>query len=70
MRYLRAFGAFWYDFLVGDRLELFLGSLAILALIWWAVRLGLSPSLAGLLLALLVLGLGGFSVWLATRHRR
>ena len=45
-RYLRAFGAFWYDFLVGDRPELFVGSIAILAAIWVAVQVGLEPGLA------------------------
>ncbi len=37
MRYLRGFGAFWYDFLVGDRPELFLGAIAILAVAWIAM---------------------------------
>ena len=33
MRYLRAFGAFWYDFLVGDRPELFVGAIVALVLV-------------------------------------
>lgn len=67
-RYLRAFGAFWYDFLVGDRPELFIGSIAILVAIWAAVQLGLEPGLAGLVLTVLVLGLAAGSIWRASRR--
>ena len=70
MRYVRAFGAFWYDFLVGDRPELFVGSIVALALVWLAIRGGLDSGLAGPVLTILVVALGGLSVWLATRPRR
>jgi len=66
-RYLHAFGAFWYDFLVGDRPELFIGSIAILAAIWAAIQVGLEPGLAGLVLAALLFGLAGWSLWRASR---
>jgi hypothetical protein len=69
MRFLRAFGAFWYDFLVGDRPELFIGSIAVLALIWVMVRAGVDPALAGGLLAICILVLGWLSLLFATRHR-
>jgi hypothetical protein len=69
MRALRSFGMFWYDFLVGDRPELFVGSIALLALVGLAIRGGLDSGLAGLLLIALVFGLGGFSIWRATRRR-
>ncbi len=69
MRYLRAFGAFWYDFLIGDRPELFVGSIAVLAVVWIAIRMGLAPTVAGALLAVLVLSLAGLSIWSATRRR-
>jgi hypothetical protein len=69
MRFLRAFGAFWYDFLVGDRPELFLGSIAVLALASASVRAGLDPALAGVLLAVGLLALGWVSLAFATRRR-
>jgi hypothetical protein len=69
MRFLRAFGAFWYDFLVGDRPELFVGSIAVFALAWVAVRAGLDPALAGGLLAACLLALGWVSLAFATRRR-
>ena len=67
-RYVRAFGRFWYDFLIGDRPELFIGSIAVLAVVWVAIMLGLSPTVAGGVLALLIVLLGGLSVWAATRR--
>lgn len=70
MHYLRAFGVFWYDFLVGDRPELFVGSIAILAAVWLVIRAGLGAGAAGPVLTVLLLALGLFSVWTATRRRR
>jgi hypothetical protein len=70
MRYVRAFGAFWYDFLVGDRPELFVGSIVVLAAVWLAIRGGLEAGMAGLALTVLVLVLGGASIWLASRRKR
>jgi hypothetical protein len=67
--YLRAFGAFWYDFLIGDRPELFVGSIVVLGLVWLAVNVGFSPTAAGGLLTVLILVLGGLSIWSATRAR-
>jgi hypothetical protein len=69
VRYLRAFGAFWYDFLIGDRPELFIGSIAVLALVWIAINMGLSPTVAGGLLTVLILVLAGLSIWSATRRK-
>jgi hypothetical protein len=69
MRYLRAFGAFWYDFLIGDRPELFVGSIVVLGLVWVAINAGLNPALGGGLLTALILGLAGLSIWSATRRR-
>lgn len=66
-RYLRAFGTFWYDFLIGDRPELFVGSIAVLAATWLAVQAGLDPGLAGLVMTLLVVCLAAASLWRATR---
>lgn len=69
MRNLRRFGAFWYDFLVGDRPELFVGSIVVLGLVSIATNGGLSPNIAGGLLTILILSLGGGSIWLAMRQR-
>ena len=37
MRYLKAFGAFWWDFLVGDEPRLAAGAVAAVAILFWAV---------------------------------
>ena len=68
-RYLRGFGAFWYDFLVGDRPELFVGSIAALAATGLAIDAGLGPELAGLLLTFLVVCLATVSLWRASQRR-
>ena len=70
MRYLRAFGAFWYDFLIGDRPELFVGSIVVLALVWLAIQAGLDAGLAGLVLTVAILIVGGLGVLTASRPRR
>jgi hypothetical protein len=69
MRIARRFGAFWYDFLIGDRPELFVGSIVVLGLVAIAINAGLSPDIAGGLLTILVLVLGGGSIRLAIRRR-
>ena len=69
MRYLRLFRAFWYDFLIGDRPELFVGSIVVLGLVWLAVHMGLSPTAAGGFLTVLILLLAGLSIWSASRRR-
>jgi hypothetical protein len=69
MRYLRAFGAFWYDFLVGDRPELFVAPIVVLVLVWIAIRAGLGADLAALGLTVLVLLVGAGSLIRATRGK-
>ena len=61
MRYIRAFGHFWYDFLIGDRPELFVGPIVALA----AVAVVIAPRwpvAAGLVLFVLVAATGGWSL--------
>ena len=65
--YLRAFGLFWYDFLIGDRPELFVGSIAVVAATWLGVQAGLESGLASLILTLLVVCLAAASLWRASR---
>lgn len=68
MRYVRAFFRFWYDFLVGDRWELFVGPIAALLLAWLATRAG-APALAtGALLFVLIAAVGGMSIGWALRR--
>jgi hypothetical protein len=69
VNYLRRFGAFWYDFLVGDRPELFVGSIALLAVTWALIALRLDTTVAGAVLLLAILLLGFSSVSLALRRR-
>ena len=70
MRYVRAFGAFWYDFLVGDRPELFAGPIAALALGWLMVRGHAGGGVDGVVLFLAVVAVAAFSLLLSTRPRR
>jgi hypothetical protein len=67
MRYVRSFFDFWYDFLVGDRPELFLGPIAALTLAWIAVRANLAAPLSGVLLFVLVAAVGSLSIAWAIR---
>jgi hypothetical protein len=67
MRYLRAFFGFWYDFLVGDRPELFAGPIAALILAWLTVRANLAAPLSGVLLFVLVATIGSLSIAWAIR---
>ncbi len=69
MAYLRRFGAFWYDFLVGDRSELFVGPLVALVVTGLALRAGLPAIWTSLLLVGCVVLVGGISLVLAVRGR-
>ncbi len=62
MTWLRRFGAFWYDFLVGDRWELFVGPIAALALAALLVSAGVSGAVVGVLLFVGVVAVGVASV--------
>ena len=63
MKYVKAFGKFWWEFFIGDTPELFIGMLALLLIGWLA-----SSTAAGFAIlpisATLVLGL---SILKATR---
>ncbi len=63
---LRAFGAFWYDFIIGDDWRVALG--VVLAL---AVTYGVSQTSvpSWWLVPAAVLALLPFSLWRAVRHR-
>jgi hypothetical protein len=68
MRYVRSFFGFWYDFLVGDRPELFVGPIAALVLAWLAVRAGVPAPMTAGLLFVLVATVGGSSIAWAMRE--
>ena len=61
MRYVIAFGQFWYDFLIGDRPELFVGPIVALALVALSIQLGWTAA-SGLLLFGLVVASGGWGL--------
>jgi hypothetical protein len=68
MTFLRNFGAFWYDFIVGDDWVLAVGVLAALALTAVAAR-STFESIAWLLLPLLAAAVLGISLWRAVHSR-
>jgi ABC-type uncharacterized transport system permease subunit len=67
MTYLRQFGRFLYDFLVGDAWELFVGPLVALVIVWAAIQVGLDGVAAGVLLFVLVLGVAAINLTIALR---
>jgi hypothetical protein len=67
MRALRRFLRFWYDFLVGDRWELFLGPIGALLAARLIAGAGFPGIVSGLLLFGLVVAVGGVSIGWALR---
>jgi hypothetical protein len=67
VRWLRGFWRFWYDFLVGDRWELFVGPLAAMTLAAVAVAAGLPAAVVAVLFVVAVVGVGAASVRMALR---
>ena len=66
MKRLRAFGAFWYDFVVGDDWVIAVGVVISLALTYALSRAGVP---AWWLLPLALVVLLPLSLWRAVRHR-
>ena len=54
MTVARRFFIFWYDFLVGDSWELFIGPIVALIVVGTCLSLGVDHAVAGLLLFTLV----------------
>jgi hypothetical protein len=65
VRYIRAFGRFWWDFIVGDDWRVAAGIAVALMLTWLLVRAGANPW--WLLPLAVVLVLAG-SLWWATSN--
>jgi hypothetical protein len=64
----RAFLRFWSDFLIGDRLELFIGPIVVLIAAALLVRADAPSALVGALFFAAIALIGAFSVGLATRR--
>ena len=67
MTFLRKLFRFWYDFLVGDRWELFLGPIGALVVVGAAVAAGIGSLMSGVLLFALIALVAAFSVAWAVR---
>jgi hypothetical protein len=61
MRYVIAFGRFWYDFLIGERPELFVGPIVALLVVALLTRAGWTAA-NGLLLFGLIVASGGWGL--------
>jgi len=69
IRWLAAFGRFWWEFLIGDTPELFVGVVAVLGVLAViCLRPGLRTA-AAFLAPMLVAGVLTTSVWRAVRSR-
>ena len=68
IRFMRSFLHFWSDFLIGDRLELFVGPIVALAAAALLLRAGAGGSLVGVLLFGAIALIGAASIGLATRR--
>jgi hypothetical protein len=60
--YVRRFFAFWYDFLIGDKIELFIGPIVAMLIVGVAVGMGLDSAIAGLLFFGLIVLIGALSL--------
>lgn len=67
MKYLRQFGSFLYDFLVGDAWELFLGPIIGLVVAWALVQAGFSAAVIGGVLFVAVMVVAAVHLTLALR---
>lgn len=67
MTYLRRFGSFLYDFLVGDAWELFVGPIAAVVLAALLIAAGMSAAVVGTLLFVAVVAIASLHVALALR---
>jgi hypothetical protein len=66
VRWLKAFGRFWWDFLVGDTPELFVAAVVILG-ITAALAKTVSTTAAWVIMPVLVMATLAMSVWRARR---
>lgn len=69
-RWARAFGHFWWDFLVGDTPELLIGGVACVAVGAVVAHATSGRALAVIVLPVLVVALLATSLWRAARRAR
>lgn len=67
MIYVRRFGSFLFDFLIGDAWELFLGPIAAVVLAALLIAAGVSAAVVGTLLFVAVVAIASLHVALALR---
>jgi len=67
-RMVAAFGRFWWEFLIGDTPELFIGAVLVVGLVALVCVDHEARGWAAVLLPALVAGLLGTSVWRAKRR--
>jgi hypothetical protein len=67
MARMRRFVAFWYDFLVGDHWELFVGPIVALGVAWLLLQAGVTSPLVGLVLFVAVVSIGAVTITAAVR---
>jgi hypothetical protein len=70
VRMVVGFGHFWWEFLVGDTPELFVGVVAVLGAVAWLCVDRSARTAAALILPVLVVSLLGWSVRRASHGRR
>jgi hypothetical protein len=68
-RLLVGFGRFWWDFLIGETPELFIGSVVVVGLVALVCVDHTLRTAAAVILPLLVVAVLGASVWKASRSR-
>ena len=68
-RAIVGFGRFWWDFLIGDTPELFVGAVAVVGVVALLCLDHRLRTVCAVVLPLLVMALLGFSVWRAGRAR-
>jgi hypothetical protein len=64
-----AFGRFWWEFLIGDTPELFVGAVGVLVVVALVCLDHRLRTVAAFVLPLLVTAVLGVSVWRATRRQ-
>jgi len=68
MKYVRQFGAFLYDFLVGDAWELFVGPIVVLVAAWLLVQAGQPSEVVAVFVVVGVLAVAAINVAAALRE--
>ena len=70
MKYVRAFFAFLYDFLVGDQWELFIGPIVVLVVCAVLVKAEVPVDAVGLLFFVGIVAVITFNLTLSLRHAK